>query len=466
MRKGISIVSAMVLALMTMAAAFGSGEIIEITPTQKVISEYSYDRDSAEEIRLPERLLRLEANAFTDCYIGRIVIPKDFRGEFRMPQSGTTVEWIEVEEGNPKYRSVDGVLFSADGKTLIAYPAGKKETHYNVPKGTEEIGPYAFGLSYNPLPLKSISLPVGLKKIGAYAFRECGELLSLTVPLTVKEMAPSATAYCISLERFSAPEGMGGKLVDWIDPDDFTHFVGENGETLAAPAEKSERGKNGETRPARLDTADGTGEVPVYSNPGDREPVKTLPAGTAVDVWEMQQGRAAFTIGWDYLKKFWADPDHITYLAVNPFFEPKRAAFDAGLLDENGKPVPGEWTDYQASFYGMPLMETVDLWPLRVDETDPYADLDTEAIVVMIRDVRLLREKTGDGRTMGVLVSEGTLEPIPVLDAPGGTAVGHHFTGEQAEKLEEKDGWIRIRTATTAGWVEAKAFRIAEETAE
>ena len=39
---------------------------------------------------------------------------------------------------------VDGVIFSADGKTLIKYPDDKIGEEYTVPEGTEVIGENAF----------------------------------------------------------------------------------------------------------------------------------------------------------------------------------------------------------------------------------------------------------------------------------------------------------------------------------
>lgn len=47
-------------------------------------------------------------------------------------------------KNNPYFCDIDGVLFSADGSKLIAYPSGRDETSYTVPDGTSSIGTYAF----------------------------------------------------------------------------------------------------------------------------------------------------------------------------------------------------------------------------------------------------------------------------------------------------------------------------------
>ena len=46
---------------------------------------------------------------------------------------------IFVEEGNETFRSIDGVLFTRDGKTMLMYPRGRTEDRYVVPEGTERI---------------------------------------------------------------------------------------------------------------------------------------------------------------------------------------------------------------------------------------------------------------------------------------------------------------------------------------
>lgn len=47
-------------------------------------------------------------------------------------------------KNNPNFCDIDGVLFSADGSKLIAYPSGRDGTSYTVPDGTSSIGTYAF----------------------------------------------------------------------------------------------------------------------------------------------------------------------------------------------------------------------------------------------------------------------------------------------------------------------------------
>lgn len=51
---------------------------------------------------------------------------------------------IEVEGGNTAYKAMDGVLYTADGKTIVAYPAGKEAEVFEIPKGVNAIEELAF----------------------------------------------------------------------------------------------------------------------------------------------------------------------------------------------------------------------------------------------------------------------------------------------------------------------------------
>ena len=51
---------------------------------------------------------------------------------------------ITVDEKNPFLKSVDGVLYSNDGKKLISYPAAKDGSTYVIPKEVEEVCGGAF----------------------------------------------------------------------------------------------------------------------------------------------------------------------------------------------------------------------------------------------------------------------------------------------------------------------------------
>ncbi len=72
------------------------------------------------------------------------------------------LERIEVAPGNQKFKSVDGVLFTKDGKKLLHYPSARAGEVYEVPEDVTYINPIAFSYTKN---LKRIILPASLKRI-------------------------------------------------------------------------------------------------------------------------------------------------------------------------------------------------------------------------------------------------------------------------------------------------------------
>ncbi|EOA60397.1 MULTISPECIES: leucine-rich repeat protein [Bacteroides] len=85
---------------------------------------------------------------------------------------------------------IDGVTFSADGKTLIKYPENKMDEEYIVPEGTEIIGEKAFYFNYD---LRNLVLPLSLDRIEDNAF-ENSDLYSITWKNFPKDIARYAFA--------------------------------------------------------------------------------------------------------------------------------------------------------------------------------------------------------------------------------------------------------------------------------
>ena len=106
---------------------------------------------------VPEGVVTLEGNE--DCEIGTLVLPSTLTGGYLNAFYDSTIVRYEVAEGNTALQAIDGVLFSEDGKTLLAYPNAAEATHYTVPAGVIRIAERAFA---NNIYLQSVSLPMGL----------------------------------------------------------------------------------------------------------------------------------------------------------------------------------------------------------------------------------------------------------------------------------------------------------------
>ncbi|MBQ2252364.1 MAG: leucine-rich repeat domain-containing protein, partial [Clostridia bacterium] len=144
--------------------------------------------ESLTQIHFPDSLTSIGDYALTDCSSLETVsfgegLKTIGEGLFYSYKSLSLVE-INVASENAHFSSVDGVLFSKDGKTLYVYPVAKEETTYTVPAGTERLEQYAF---HNAKNLQSVVLPEGLKSIGGYAF-EFTDLDFPTIPSTLEEV--------------------------------------------------------------------------------------------------------------------------------------------------------------------------------------------------------------------------------------------------------------------------------------
>ena len=104
---------------------------------------------------------------------------------------------ISVNDKNPNYKSVDGNLYTKDGKSLIRYAPGRTDTEFVVPMGVEIIEKSAF---YNAKYLESVTLQMGVLKIGEFAFQGCEALKTINFPFTLNYIDRQVFHFCDNLE--------------------------------------------------------------------------------------------------------------------------------------------------------------------------------------------------------------------------------------------------------------------------
>lgn len=118
-------------------------------------------------------------------------------------ESNAVQQYI-VAGGNTVYKSVGGVLFSKDGRTLVRYPAGKAGT-YSIPSGTLAIGDSAFqcaGL------LTCVVIPDSVAAIGENAFNSCMALDTVSLPYGLTGIDAGAFSFCTALETIQIPDSV------------------------------------------------------------------------------------------------------------------------------------------------------------------------------------------------------------------------------------------------------------------
>ena len=145
---------------------------------------------------------------------------------------------IEVSPNNVAFKSINGNLYSKDGKKLIQYAIGKKDAKFVVPNGVEAIGYMAFYKCSNLTSveisdsvitigdrafsfcgnLTSAKIGNGVITIGEEAFSSCESLVNLTVGNSVETIGVEAFYFCSSLEVLSLGDSVtiiGAKAFYW-----------------------------------------------------------------------------------------------------------------------------------------------------------------------------------------------------------------------------------------------------------
>lgn len=127
---------------------------------------------------IPDSVAKIGKEAFVNCQgLESLTLPAAMT-TFDKDMIKNCVKLTNLEiGGGANYKTVDGVLFTADGKTMIFYLPTLTATTYTVPEGVETIGEKAFNSNTS---LTSVSLPSTLREIGKSAFSGCNALTEVT----------------------------------------------------------------------------------------------------------------------------------------------------------------------------------------------------------------------------------------------------------------------------------------------
>ena len=122
---------------------------------------------------------------------------------------------ILVDDNNKNYKSINGNLYTKDGKTLVKYAVGKKDNSFTIPAGVTSIGDYAFGgYFWDCTSLTSVVIPDSVTSIGNRAFQGCSSLTSVVIPDSVTSIGNWAFQDCTSLTSIEIPDSVT-LIGDW-----------------------------------------------------------------------------------------------------------------------------------------------------------------------------------------------------------------------------------------------------------
>ena len=120
---------------------------------------------NATSVSIPNTVTAMEANSLGGTKLTSVTIPASVtdmaNGVFSACQA---LQEINVNSGNAKYYSDNGVLYEIDGtnKWLLNYPVARPDASYSVPEGTTGVRVNAFQAAKN---ITSVTLPTTLKDL-------------------------------------------------------------------------------------------------------------------------------------------------------------------------------------------------------------------------------------------------------------------------------------------------------------
>ncbi len=132
-----------------------------------LIDMYAFRNTYITNITIPNSVKTIGEEAFYDTLLTNITIPSSVTSIGSTPFDASSILSINVDENNPIYKSVNGVLFNKNLTILIEFPAGVTGT-YIVPNTVNEISEYAFYISQ----LTSVIIPNSVNTIREGAFEE------------------------------------------------------------------------------------------------------------------------------------------------------------------------------------------------------------------------------------------------------------------------------------------------------
>lgn len=118
-----------------------------------------------------------------------------------------TLQNITVDEGSKSYKTVDGILYSQDGKTLIMCPKDNANPHIN--EGTETIYAMAFIECEN---LRDLNIPDSVTTLESKAFYNCQNLTSIHIGNGLRSIGSDSNTnifmYCSDLKKVHIPSNI------------------------------------------------------------------------------------------------------------------------------------------------------------------------------------------------------------------------------------------------------------------
>ena len=185
---------------------------LTLPPTIRTIGSYCFYNCTFTTLQLPDSLRTIGDHAFLYSSISSLHLPAAFESYDECAFWARNLISITVDENNPRYRSIDGWLYSKDSLTLCIVPSGETGA-VAVPTFVRHLGKMAFGFCSH---ITSVTLPEGLTTIGDFAFNCCSAVNNIVIPFTVISIGICPFSYCPLMNSLSIAEGNTHYVMDGL----------------------------------------------------------------------------------------------------------------------------------------------------------------------------------------------------------------------------------------------------------
>ena len=198
--------------------------------TETILNSAFYECDHIQAVELPESVKTIQECAFCSCT--NLKTLRFSREPEKIAEGAFQYNWrltdFLLPDGSLTYSlTAEGALIHRASGTLISWFSGEKPEEITVPQGIKAIGAAAFSCLSG---MKRVHLPDTLKRIGAsafshtglteivlpdvltkmekHAFSDCDALISVSLPPSLKTISTFAFYNCASLRRVKFQEGL------------------------------------------------------------------------------------------------------------------------------------------------------------------------------------------------------------------------------------------------------------------
>jgi len=202
-----------------------------IIPNQLSTIKYNtfYDCTGLTSMILPDSIISIGKMAYYGCSeLTSFTIPINVTNILDYAFIGCSkLTQFNVDKGNTRFASQDGVLFNKSMTSLIQYPSGKSGD-YIIPNSVISLGITAFngctgltrvnipngivnisnGLFYNCTGLINVTIPNSVTLIDDYAFYGCTGLTSMTISNSVASIGYAAFLGCTQMTSVIIPDSV------------------------------------------------------------------------------------------------------------------------------------------------------------------------------------------------------------------------------------------------------------------